>query len=76
MQMYVSPDNIFADRNGVMDFKELGLKRSNLFPFVIPTDNAKTQRRFLKPRMVNFEELILIKYTGKKIGSFPTGVEQ
>jgi hypothetical protein len=65
MEMYLSPDNIFADSNGVMDFKELRLKRSNLFPFVKPTDNAKTQRGFLKPRRVNFVELILIKYTEK-----------
>lgn len=39
--MYLSPGNTFPDRNGVMDFKELHLKRSNLFPFVIPTENAK-----------------------------------
>jgi len=65
MEMYLSPDNIFADSNGVMDFKGLRLKRSNLFPFVTRTDNAKTQRGFLKPRRVNFVELILIKYTEK-----------
>ena len=65
MEMYLSPDNIFADSNGVMDFKELRLRRSNLFPFVIPTDNAKTQCGFLKPRRVNFVELIHIKYTEK-----------
>ena len=65
MEMYLSPDNIFADSNGVMDFKELRLKRSNLFPFVIPTDNPKTRGRFLKLRRVNFAELILIKHTEK-----------
>jgi len=65
MEMYLSPDNIFADSNGVTDFKELRLKRSNLFPFVIPTDNAKTQRGFSTPRRVNFVELTLIKYTEK-----------
>jgi len=70
MEMYLSPDNIFADRNGVMDFKALRLKRSNLFPFVIPTDNAKTQRGFLKPRRVNFVELVLIKHIEKKSALF------
>jgi hypothetical protein len=46
MEMYLSPANIFADRNGVIDFQEPRLKRGNLFPFVIPTENAKTQRGF------------------------------
>jgi len=70
MELYLSPDNIFADSNDVMDFQELRLKLSNLFSFVTPTDNAKTQRGFLKPRRVNFVELIPIKYTERKSARF------